>query len=87
MIKWPLGSVSICLGSDFIDFKSIFSTMKNAKLSGKGVKSGGPPVFSYEFFILNHADIVSTICIVVFMGLLFKVCCVLLYDTVGALIS
>ena len=43
------------------------------RLSTKGAKGGGPPVFSQEFFILNHADIISTICIVIFIGLLFKV--------------
>lgn len=43
------------------------------RLSGKGVKSGGPPVFSVEFFIANHADIVSTFCTIVFIGLVFQV--------------
>ena len=44
-----------------------------SRLSGKGVKSGGPPVFSVEFFIANHADIVSTFCTLVFIGLVFQV--------------
>lgn len=43
------------------------------RLSGKGVKSGGPPVFSVEFFIANHADIISTFCTIIFVGLVFQV--------------
>ena len=43
------------------------------RLSGKGVKSGGPPVFSMEFFIANHADIISTFCTIIFVGLVFQV--------------
>ncbi|XP_064383579.1 translocating chain-associated membrane protein 1-like [Halichondria panicea] len=30
----------------------------------------GPPVFSHEFVIQNHADIISCVCMVVFMGLI-----------------
>ena len=43
------------------------------RLSNKGAKSGGPPVFSVEFFIANHADIISTFCTIIFIGLVFQV--------------
>ncbi len=33
----------------------------------------GPPVFSHEFVIQNHADIISCLCMVVFMGLIPQV--------------
>ena len=31
-----------------------------------------PPVFSQEFFIQNHADIVSVVCIIILLGLMFQ---------------
>lgn len=33
-------------------------------------KGDGPPVFSHEFVIQNHADIISCVCMVIFMGLI-----------------
>jgi len=40
----------------------------------KGKKSGkNPPVFSHEFVILNHADIVSCVAMVFVLGLMFQV--------------
>lgn len=32
-----------------------------------------PPVFSHEFVIQNHADIISCVCMVIFMGLIPQV--------------
>ena len=36
-------------------------------------KGDGPPVFSHEFIIQNHADIISCIVMVVFIGLIPQV--------------
>ena len=33
----------------------------------------GPPVFSHEFVIQNHADIISCVCMVIFIGLIPQV--------------
>jgi translocating chain-associated membrane protein 1 len=40
------------------------------RLRRPNARTEGPPVFSQEFFIQNHADIVSCLCVVVFLGLL-----------------
>lgn len=41
-----------------------------ARLRRPHAKTDGPPVFSHEFVIQNHADIVSCVCMIVFLGLL-----------------
>eukprot|EP00731_Ephydatia_muelleri_P010307 Em0005g893a len=40
------------------------------RLRGRNTKGDGPPVFSHEFIIQNHADIISCICMVIFLGLI-----------------
>jgi translocating chain-associated membrane protein 1 len=40
------------------------------RIRNRGNKGDGPPLFSYEFIIQNHADIVSCICMVIFMLLI-----------------
>lgn len=44
------------------------------RIRNRGNKGDGPPVFSSEFIIQNHADIVSCICMVIFMLLIPQVC-------------
>ena len=44
------------------------------RIRNRGNKGDGPPLFSYEFIIQNHADIVSCICMVIFMLLIPQVC-------------
>ncbi|XP_003386011.1 PREDICTED: translocating chain-associated membrane protein 1-like 1 [Amphimedon queenslandica] len=41
-----------------------------SRLRRPNARGDGPPVFSHEFIIQNHADIVSCVCVVVFLGLL-----------------
>lgn len=36
-------------------------------------KNKNPPIFSHEFIIQNHADIVSCVAIVFVLGLMFQV--------------
>ena len=43
------------------------------KLKKPGAKGDGPPIFSHEFVIKNHGDILSCICVVVFVMLMFQV--------------
>lgn len=40
------------------------------RLRGRNTKGDGPPVFSHEFIIQNHADIISCVCMVIFLGLI-----------------
>ena len=44
-----------------------------ARLRRPHAKTDGPPVFSHEFIIQNHADIISCVCMVIFLGLLPQV--------------
>ena len=37
------------------------------RLRNRGNKGDGPPVLSQEFVIQNHADIISCVCMVIFM--------------------
>ena len=54
------------------------------RLRNRGNKGDGPPMFSYEFIIQNHADIISCVCMVIFMLLIPQVrgnqCIVLEYN-------
>ena len=43
------------------------------RLRNRGNKGDGPPFLSYEFIIQNHADIVSCLCMVIFMMLIPQV--------------
>ena len=43
------------------------------RLRNRGNKGDGPPMLSYEFMIQNHADIISCVCMVVFMLLIPQV--------------
>lgn len=43
------------------------------RLRGRNTKGDGPPVFSHEFIIQNHADIISCVCMVIFLGLIPQV--------------
>lgn len=43
------------------------------RLRNRGNKGDGPPMFSYEFIIQNHADIISCVCMVIFMLLIPQV--------------
>lgn len=45
----------------------------NPKMLRRPHNKEGPPVFSHEFVIQNHADIISCVCMVVFMGLIPQV--------------
>ena len=36
-------------------------------------RGDGPPVFSHDFMIQNHADIISCVCVVIFLGLIPQV--------------
>ena len=40
------------------------------RIRNRGNKGDGPPMMSQEFVIQNHADIVSCVCMVVFMLLI-----------------
>jgi len=46
----------------------------------RGKSNKNPPIFSHEFIIQNHADIVSCVAMVLVIGLMFQVsvtlCCV-----------
>lgn len=42
------------------------------KLKKPGAKGDSPPIFSHEFVIKNHGDILSCICMVVFVMLMFQ---------------
>ena len=39
----------------------------------RGKSNKNPPVFSHEFIIQNHADIVSCVAMVLVIGLMFQV--------------
>lgn len=39
----------------------------------RGKSSKSPPIFSHEFIIQNHADIVSCVAMVLVIGLMFQV--------------
>lgn len=39
----------------------------------RGKKGKNPPFFSQEFVIQNHGDIVSCVCMVFMVGLMFQV--------------
>ena len=43
------------------------------KLKKPGAKADSPPIFSQEFVIKNHADILSLLCMVVFVTLVNQV--------------
>lgn len=43
------------------------------KLKKPGAKGDSPPIFSHEFVIKNHGDILSCVCLVVFVMLMFQV--------------
>ena len=40
----------------------------------RGKSNKSPPIFSHEFIIQNHADIVSCVAMVLVIGLMFQVC-------------
>jgi len=46
----------------------------------RGKSNKNPPIFSHEFIIQNHADIVSCVAMVLVIGLMFQAsetcCCV-----------
>lgn len=44
-----------------------------SRLRRPHARTDGPPVFSQEFVIQNHADIISCVCVVIFLGLLPQV--------------
>ena len=44
-----------------------------ARLRRPNAKGDGPPVLSREFLIQNHADIISCVCVVIFLGLIPQV--------------
>merc|ERR1712061_678152 len=44
-----------------------------AQMVAKGKKSKNPPIFSHEFVIQNHADIVACVAMVFVVGLMFQV--------------
>ncbi len=44
-----------------------------SRLRRPNAKGDGPPVMSKEFMIQNHADIISCVCVVVFLGLIPQV--------------
>lgn len=46
---------------------------RNERIRNRGNKGDGPPVLSQEFIIQNHADIISCICMVIFMMLIPQV--------------
>jgi len=39
----------------------------------RGKSNKNPPIFSHEFIIQNHADIVSCVAMVLVIGLMFQV--------------
>lgn len=43
------------------------------RLRNRGNKGDGPPMLSLEFMIQNHADIISCVCMVIFMLLIPQV--------------
>jgi len=40
----------------------------------RGKSNKSPPIFSHEFIIQNHADVVSCVAMVLVIGLMFQVC-------------
>ena len=50
----------------------------------RGKSNKNPPIFSHEFIIQNHADIVSCVAMVLVIGLMFQVsvtrCCIALVE-------
>jgi len=46
----------------------------------RGKSNKSPPIFSHEFIIQNHADIVSCVAMVLVIGLMFQVCMTCLDD-------
>merc|ERR1712165_82881 len=46
---------------------------QSAGMVAKGKKTKNPPIFSHEFVIQNHADIVACVAMVFVVGLMFQV--------------
>ena len=47
--------------------------VKSAKRPGQTKTDKDPPIFSQEYLLQNQADLVSSLCLVIMSGLLFKV--------------
>lgn len=60
----PLSILSFLLGCFSLDTKNMPSRRKSGK---------NAPILSHEFVITNHGDIVSCICMVFMIGLMFQV--------------
>ena len=50
----------------------------------RGKSNKSPPIFSQEFIIQNHADIVSCVAMVLVIGLMFQVCVICYVVAVSA---
>ena len=46
--------------------------VKAAKRPGQKTEKD-PPIFSQEYFLQNQADLMSSLCLIIMSGLLFKV--------------
>ena len=59
--------------SYLLSFLSFLSALSQKKMPGRRKTGKNAPILSHEFVITNHGDIVSCICMVFMMGLMFQV--------------
>ena len=59
--------------SNLLSFLSFLSALSQKKMPGRRKTGKNAPILSHEFVITNHGDIVSCICMVFMMGLMFQV--------------
>lgn len=57
----------------FFLFSPFFLLYRRKKMPGRRKTGKNAPILSHEFVITNHGDIVSCICMVFMMGLMFQV--------------
>jgi len=70
------GTVGLCQLRASTDRQSVTSSEtvnQSAGMVAKGKKTKNPPIFSHEFVIQNHADIVACVAMVFVVGLMFQV--------------
>merc|ERR1711970_816745 len=71
-----MGTVGLCQLRASTDRQSVTSSEtvnQSAGMVAKGKKTKNPPIFSHEFVIQNHADIVACVAMVFVVGLMFQI--------------
>merc|ERR1712038_1071557 len=71
-----MGTVGLCQLRASTDRQSVTrseTVNQSAGMVAKGKKTKNPPIFSHEFVIQNHADIVACVAMVFVVGLMFQV--------------